>query len=359
MVFNMIESHSQSSRLQIVCPNCSARYIVAEELAKDSSVGKFHCSKCDQLFTPSEAQIESAPSLELEPENGAQHGAALDESEKIPFVRPTTSRPPETGASSKSLVKDLEISENVEQLGSGAPTNLEAPSDDQPTLPFPKKKKRSAKKSRRDGAAQIPLQIGIPELSPGYKSGATVTHNWEKEIGVTPIQSYSSLFFISVPLLVMLALLFTLSQVIVVSGGKPVVGALALPIRTPPAAPAELSLSALKIRPEASDELLLTGSLKNLSSRPMTRIMLQVGALDANGVLLTSSELPLAAFLVHSRQEKLPAKMQAELQAKATLGESSIQPKEQLRLRYLLPNSLVRRARFINAQVYSAASSEL
>lgn len=373
------EGSAEAKQIVVQCPGCQTKFLVASPSLKGIDFPRFHCSRCDNLFSldssalgltstsqpllsskpPSQSELFPEAEETVETANPATHARVDVLSPPAPTIDhlmiddftpiaesavaglrfdPTEGAPatPRVGST-----KGIELPK-----GPGRGPLVEAPYEGQPETP-PRSQMAfdfiaSSIPSDRLFEDTPKLAPRVPPLAPPVRR----TSGW-RGVGT-----------LALPMLGCLALLglggFAIGSNNIIDPPKlrslfPTAPQVASPdIRVVDTSFEQIPLS------NGETIHLITGTVVNDSPRDVSNVVLEGLTFDAAGRVVSSARVTSGATLAHSRLQSLTPDIIVKLQSGENSRPLKLRAGESERVSLAFTDSAVREARFFSARVYSA-----
>ncbi len=395
----------QSSQKIIQCPNCQTKFGIDTSLIAGIEYPRFHCSRCDHVFTveglhtPAPSPLIISPPLAIPVE--VEHETPPLPSETAPgddFVEDTKilDDPAPKPSSSELHMAPLE----------NAPVEVEKPTDttevaapltaqeSPPSAPIPPQTSEGEQLSldlpEHEGLPTTqdisvpPMSFSpLPTINPREMRVqhrlTEVTHN-TAPIASTPqsmmqhtapptesmlyrreTSAWRSLILIALPIVTMVIVFALLAYTVSSSGESTLRLVQALLPNTPTPPPAGLVVRNVECKKTILDSgdsvWLISGKLLNLSTEQVRDVQIEAAAFNAAGEVSVHERVPLSTILLRSRIGSLTISMLQNLQHEPAKRVALVRPNDKSEFAIALVGPELAKGRSLSIRIYSARKS--
>lgn len=342
----------QRPNLIIQCPSCQARFALAVSALDGVEQPRFHCSRCDHIFSREEYP---APELVAEPSTLAAP-PSIEEFEFDEHCSASETEDVWTTGWSREPSHALEIPESLDRR-----VTMEAPHESvrfddasQMSFDFGTPDTTAAGFNFRFGAISAPTETAVP----AYSERLPIVDDLPPEL--LPRRSspaWRGLLLVAAPLFLFLTVLLGVSYYL---RSNPVLSSTLssryLPA-SPQVAPTGLLIRDLKFRNVALENgervHVIAGLLENRTDRSFKEVILEGLAFDKNGKQLVSQRADAGSTLAKSRIKSLTREMIQELQGRKSARRFLLEPGAKHEFAVALISDKMSAARYYSARIYS------
>lgn len=347
---------SRSTKHTVIqCPKCQTKFAVDAKLIMGLEAPKFHCSRCDHVFSSSEFNQSYLPFKELQ--SSLQSNSGQDDSLELK----QTVQQAKNRLSSKSLEipKEFAIERRTKAPHESEP--VPERDDQQVTFDFFEDKPfepEASFKSHDISFSDFPkssiesaLQDGLPTKPyPGLKRRTSLSKLFQNE------SRWFNLALLVIPLAVLLLILTATSIYISLSGNNDNALAFIMPTR-PLAPPLGLFIQNTKLETIVLDSgekaRVIKGTVVNDSDTTLRDLVIEALLFDKLGQQISNIRVNLSASLAEARIKALSPDMINELQKGRISKQLELSPGDQSGFALVITDASVESARFYSARVHS------
>ena len=335
----------QEQEVEIVqCPKCQTKFAIDTKIIESyGTAPRFHCSRCDNLFTSPEHSQSRLPFKDLP----ATSSSRLNKSIDVEIV--------EESSSSSNKSRSLDIPRSFSNLPKRcAPHEHENEEEDavQESFGFHPNTANHHQSSFTIG------EINRQEEEDSYQFSNMESEFEQPHRQTLPYKKRSPLVITSLPLLLFLSLLAAFSIYLRVN--EAAAGQLADSIlpSMPQTAPANLYTKNVELKPivlnEGQSIYVISGTIKNETDRSFAEILIEASLLsqDGNETLITK-QFNAGATLAKTRIKSLSLEMIDELQSGRMARHFQLAPGEELEFAVALHGDEIDQAQFYTLRIYS------
>jgi hypothetical protein len=360
--FKMGASFEQSQSI-IQCPQCQTKFAVETNLLADLIDPRFHCSRCDFIFSFELKQLTPPPPSRsqafsiLEPRVEAANAASA-----MPLPAPATSTAPAwtmgLPTADRPASRGLEIPRPIEvSKRSSAPHESGTEAIDATQMKFEFKRPAEFEKPFTISSFDQPVPlISQPAKSEVRVSGPTTSASFEMQ---APSTRWSGLIFAIVPMLTFMCLVIGFSVYLRSDSDRAEKLFAAFTKAVPQVAPPQLSVENAKFKriPLDSGETayLVSGIIKNESQTTFKEVRLEGVGFDASGEMVARTQVDAGAQLAKTRIRSLSTDMIRNLQSGQLKNKIELKPGQSEEFTFAMLDGEISKARFFSTRIYSVA----
>lgn len=354
----------------IQCPQCQTKFALDPALLADVAAPRFHCSRCDFVFSIEVKAPEKRPVMEVERNTAPFHVPDMPKSPTDPVrEEPAATSIPEPTPHAEPLswsmglprndkpTKSFEVPKATHSIGSfAAPATggREAFDYSQMNLDFQ--------------GSEAPQQAAAPAYR--YEEPVAQTSNFGDRVPLSETHSappafvpasaesrWTGLLSIAAPLVLFLSVTIAFSYYLRgnAEGAEHMLASLSR--STPQVAPAQLNILNTKFRHVVLDSgegaFVVSGTIKNETAETFREIKLEGVGFGDDGVLVSRQRVDLGATLAKTRLRSLTPEMIKNLQSGQLKSKTQLKPGESEEFAFALLDGDASKAHYFSARVYS------
>lgn len=373
------ENQAQPEKLVIQCPECQTRFAIAPAAVRGVDSLKFHCSRCDNVFTQQVSELKpkeassaaAAPPPPAPPKNEApqitqvEKSATQEKNLSIPKIAPAPQ--PAQFEEERPIIKATPV---VPPAPAAEPTTIMAKPppaqsafDDstyQTSFKFPSgPTPASINTINIDSSNTKPLAASALEQRLNWIEENAPTEDWRlgDRYILTKHSGGVGFLLLASPLVGFLLLLGALGWYL---GSNPMStqdllrsAVPSLPIAAPEGVIVR-NTNFNVITMENGEELpLVTGKITNSTDRSFDDVQIEAHVFDKSGNIIDHARIGIGNGLAQGRIRALSREMIAEMQQEAGPDRVTIKPGESREFAVALLDRTVNKASFFSARIYS------